>query len=143
MINAAHDIENPSHTKKYQALPDEQYMSQRQLRYFESLLESWSTYLKTGASKTVSDMKAQEEQHADVLDQAVEEEKFCLEMRTREREAKLLAKIEKSMRMIRSNNGDYGYCKECAIEIGIQRLQARPTAELCVDCKGLMEIKER
>jgi len=125
------------------ASSDEDYMCQRQLDYFQRLLQAWREYLCTGASKTVCDMQKKEDQHADIVDQAAEEEKFRFELRTRDRERKLLKKIDLSLETIRSNAKLYGYCKDCDLEIGIKRLQARPTAELCVDCKGLMDIKER
>ena len=73
-------------------------------------------------------------------DRASQEEEFNLELRTRDRERKLIKKIEKTLDLI--DKGDYGYCTACGVEIGIRRLEARPTADLCIDCKTLAEIKE-
>jgi len=77
----------------------------------------------------------------DPVDRAAQEEEFSLELRTRDRERKLIKKIEKTIILIKED--DFGFCESCGIEIGIRRLEARPTADLCVDCKTLAEIKEK
>ena len=78
---------------------------------------------------------------ADVSDQATQEETFALRLRARDREHKLINKIDDSIQAI--DNGEYGYCEECGVEIGIRRLEARPTATLCIDCKTLAEVREK
>ena len=77
----------------------------------------------------------------DPVDRAAQEEEFSLELRTRDRERKLIKKIEKTLQLIEDD--DFGFCDSCGIEIGIRRLEARPTADLCIECKTLQEIKER
>jgi DnaK suppressor protein len=77
----------------------------------------------------------------DPNDRATQEEEFSIELRTRDRERKLIRKIDSTLKTI--DSGDYGYCEECGVDIGIRRLEARPTATLCIDCKTLAEIKER
>ncbi len=86
-------------------------------------------------SRTVDQMKNDASQFADPADRATQEEEFSLELRTRDRESKLVRKINKTLATIDSE--DYGYCESCGIEIGIKRLEARPTATLCIDCKTL------
>jgi DnaK suppressor protein len=89
----------------------------------------------------MSHMQDESNVMADVNDRATQEEEFAIELRTRDRERKLIRKIEKSMREIEDE--DYGYCETCGIEIGLRRLEARPTATQCIDCKTLAEIKEK
>ena len=91
--------------------------------------------------RTVSHMKDEAANFPDPADRASQEEEFSLELRTRDRERKLIKKINDTIDKIESD--DYGYCEACGIEIGIRRLEARPTATLCVDCKTLAEIKEK
>ena len=91
--------------------------------------------------RTVGHMKDDATNFPDPNDRATQEEEFSLELRTRDRERQLLKKINESLRQIES--GDYGYCEACGIEIGIRRLEARPTATMCIDCKTLAEIRER
>ena len=77
----------------------------------------------------------------DPVDRAAQEEEFSLELRTRDRERKLIKKIEKTLKRIEDD--DFGFCDCCGIEIGVKRLEARPTADLCIDCKTMAEIKEK
>jgi DnaK suppressor protein len=86
-------------------------------------------------------MKEDASHYADPADRATQEEEFALELRNRDRERKLIRKIEKTLNFLETE--DYGYCEACGIEIGLQRLEVRPTAELCIDCKTTQEIKER
>jgi DnaK suppressor protein len=86
-------------------------------------------------------MKDDAANYPDPVDRAAQEEEFALELRTRDRERKLIKKIEKTIQLIEED--EFGYCKSCGIEIGIRRLEARPTADLCIECKTLDEIKER
>ena len=91
--------------------------------------------------RTVGHMKSEAANFPDPLDRASQEEEFALELRARDRERKLIKKIEKTLAKI--DNDEFGYCEQCGTEIGIKRLEARPTADLCVDCKSLAEIKEK
>jgi len=124
----------------YQAQEGEEYMGAAQLEHFKKILDNWKRDLMEEVDNTISGMK-----EADILadpnDRATQEEAFSLELRTRDRERKLLKKIEQAILTI--DDGEYGYCDACGVEIGIRRLEARPTADLCIDCKTLAEIKEK
>ncbi|MDF2529605.1 MAG: dksA [Gammaproteobacteria bacterium] len=125
----------------YKEKKGEEYMSPEQLKHFESILNEWKRNLMGEVDRTVSHMKDEAANFPDPVDRAAQEEEFSLELRARDRERKLINKIEESREDIK--NGDYGYCKACGAEIGIRRLEARPTATLCIDCKTLDEIKEK
>lgn len=125
----------------YEPAEDEEYMSDAQLEHFQSLLEAWKRELQEEVERTVSHMRDDANNYADPSDRATQEEEFALELRTRDRERKLIRKIDQTLEKIRK--GDYGYCEQCGIEIGLRRLEARPTATLCIDCKTLEEIRER
>lgn len=120
----------------------EDYMNDAQKEHFRAILNGWRAQLMQESEKTVSNMQ---NDGATILsdpnDRASQEEEFSLELRTRDRERKLLAKIEKTLHKLTID--DYGYCETCGIEIGIKRLEARPTAELCIDCKEIEEQKEK
>jgi len=120
---------------------DEEYMSEKQLAHFKKILLDWKQELMREVDRTVSHMKDEAANFPDPNDRATQEEEFSLELRARDRERKLIEKIDKALEQI--ENKDYGYCASCGIEIGIKRLEARPTAELCIDCKTLDEIRER
>lgn len=130
-----------SNFKPYEMGKNEEYMSEGQIEHFTSILRNWKQELMEEVDRTKQYMQAELNNHADPSDRASQEEEFSLELRTRDRERKLIKKIEKTILLIES--GDYGYCEACGVEIGIRRLEARPTAELCIDCKTLAEIKER
>src|SRR5690554_2892386 len=130
-----------SNFKPYEMGKNEEYMSEGQIEHFTSILQNWKQELMEEVDRTKQYMQAELNNHADPNDRASQEEEFSLELRTRDRERKLIKKIEKTILLIES--GDYGYCEACGVEIGIRRLEARPTAELCIDCKTLAEIKER
>lgn len=117
------------------------YMNDAQLEYFREKLLEWKRQLMQEVDRTVDHMKDDATNFPDPNDRATQEEEFSLELRTRDRERKLIKKIDESMRDIES--GDYGFCQSCGIEIGVQRLEARPTATLCIDCKTMAEIRER
>jgi DnaK suppressor protein len=119
----------------------EEYMSEGQLDHFRRILTAWRAELMQEVDRTMSHMQDESNVMADVNDRATQEEEFAIELRTRDRERKLIRKIEKSMREIEDE--DYGYCETCGIEIGLRRLEARPTATQCIDCKTLAEIKEK
>ena len=120
---------------------EQEYMSPAQVEYFRKLLLDWKHTLLEGAGRTVNHMQDDSASHPDPNDRATQEEEFSLELRTRDRERKLLNKINATLARIET--GDYGYCDACGVEIGLRRLQARPTATLCIDCKTLQEIKEK
>ncbi|WP_163835814.1 RNA polymerase-binding protein DksA [Spartinivicinus ruber] len=125
----------------YQAKEGEEYMNEKQLAHFAGILQTWKTELMEEVDRTVSHMKDEAANFPDPADRASQEEEFSLELRTRDRERKLIKKIEKTLERIEGD--DYGFCDACGVEIGIRRLEARPTATLCIDCKTLAEIKER
>lgn len=116
-------------------------MTTEQLDYFRELLLTWKSNLMVDVDKTIHHMQDEAANFADPNDRATQEEEFSLELRTRDRERKLMAKIDESLNRI--DSGEYGVCEECGIDIGIERLKARPTAEMCIDCKTLQEIKEK
>jgi len=119
----------------------EEYMSDAQLAHFKEILLNWRSDLMHEVDRTVTHMKDEAANFPDPADRATQEEEFSLELRTRDRERKLIRKIDQTIERIELD--DYGFCDACGIEIGIKRLEARPTAELCIDCKTLAEIKEK
>jgi DnaK suppressor protein len=121
--------------------PGEEYMSEKQLEHFRNILVAWKKSLMEEVDRTVDHMKEDATNFSDPADRATQEEEFALELRARDRERKLIRKIEKTI--ARLDEDDYGYCDACGIEIGLQRLEVRPTAELCIDCKTTQEIKEK
>lgn len=125
----------------YQPAAGEEYMSADQRAHFRKILEAWRSNLMAEVDRTVHHMQDEAANFPDPTDRATQESEFSLELRTRDRERKLLKKIEKALDQI--DKDDYGFCDACGIEIGIRRLEARPTAELCIDCKELAEIKEK
>jgi len=125
----------------YQEKIDEDYMNEDQSQHFMDLLLSWKQELMEEVDRTVSHMKDEAANFPDPNDRATQESEFTMELRTRDRERKLIKKIDESIEMLESS--EYGYCEECGIEIGVRRLEARPTATLCIDCKSLDEIRER
>lgn len=127
----------------YQIKAGEEYMNRQQLAHIESILLAWRQSLMEEVDRTVSHMKDEAANFPDPSDRASQEEEFSLELRTRDRERKLLKKIEDAMERIRQQPGEFGYCEACGVEIGLKRLEARPTATLCIDCKTVSEIKEK
>ena len=125
----------------YKEKKGEEYMSAEMKEHFKTILNNWKRELMEEADRTKVHMQTDAENYADPNDRASQEEEFSLELRTRDRERKLIKKIEKTLELI--ENDDYGYCEACGIEIGVRRLEARPTADLCIDCKTLAEIKEK
>jgi DnaK suppressor protein len=116
-------------------------MNEVQKDHFRKLLLSWKSDLMQEVDRTVTHMKDEASNFPDPADRATQEEEFSLELRTRDRERKLIKKIESTMELI--DEDDYGWCDLCGIEIGVKRLEARPTATQCIDCKTLAEIKEK
>ena len=125
----------------YQEGKDEEYMNEAQMSHFRTILTAWRDQLRQEVDRTVHHMQDDAANFPDPVDRASQEEEFALELRTRDRERKLIKKIEKTIKRI--DDDDFGFCDSCGIEIGIRRLEARPTADLCVDCKTMAEIKEK
>jgi DnaK suppressor protein len=125
----------------YVEKPKEEYMNGAQLEHFKKILDAWRIQLRQEVDRTVTNMQDEAANFPDPVDRAAQEEEFSLELRTRDRERKLIKKIEKTLQLIEDD--DFGFCNSCGIEIGIRRLEARPTADLCIECKTLQEIKER
>jgi len=119
----------------------EEYMSSRQLAHFRNILETLKAELMKDIERTVHTMQDEATVFADPNDRASQETDIAIELRNRDRERKLIKKIEDTIALIES--GDYGYCSGCGVEIGIKRLEARPTATLCIDCKTLEEVREK
>ena len=127
--------------KPYKLKKNEKYMNAVQKKHFQEILASWKEQLQIEQDRTADKIQKNVSHFPDESDRATHEEEFTLELRTRERERKLLSKISESIEDLKSD--DYGYCASCGIEIGIRRLEARPTATRCIDCKTIEEIHER
>ena len=125
----------------YEREKNSHYMDKEQLVYFSEKLADWKQQLMEEVDRTVDHMKDDATNFPDPNDRATQEEEFSLELRTRDRERKLIKKINEAQKRIEEN--EYGYCETCGVEIGVGRLEARPTAELCIDCKTLEEIREK
>ena len=125
----------------YQEQAGEEYMNDAQVEHFRQILENWRAQLRAEVERTVHHMQDEAANFPDPNDRATQEEEFTLELRTRDRERKLIKKIDESL--VDLEKGDYGFCESCGTEIGIRRLEARPTATLCIDCKTLDEIREK
>ena len=134
-------LDNPMSFKPYAPKKTEEYMSSGQHKHFEQILQTWKESLLEEMNRTMSHMQDESANFPDPMDRASQEEEFSLELRTRDRERKLIKKIDDSLEGIK--NGEYGYCESCGAEIGLRRLEARPTASMCIDCKTLDEIKEK
>lgn len=125
----------------YQEKPGEEYMSPEQIEHFKKILTAWRNQLREEVDRTVHHMQDEAANFPDPVDRASQEEEFSLELRNRDRERRLIKKIEKTLDKIIED--DFGFCDSCGVEIGVRRLEARPTADLCIDCKTLAEIKEK
>ena len=132
---------NKSKIAPYKLRKNEKYMSARMKKHFIAVLLLWKEHLKEEMQKTFDHLKTKGETYADPVDRASQEEEFAFELRTRDRERKLISKIAISIELIKQD--EYGWCESCGDEIGIKRLEARPTATHCIDCKTLDEIKEK
>jgi DnaK suppressor protein len=119
----------------------EEYMSERQLAHFRSILENCKADLMRDIERTVHTMQDEATIFADPNDRASQETDIAIELRNRDRGRKMIKKIEDTIALI--DSGDYGYCSSCGAEIGIKRLEVRPTASLCIDCKTLEEVREK
>ena len=127
--------------KPYKAKKGEEYMNEAQVEHFRNILTAWKKELMEEVDRTVHHMKDEAANFPDPNDRATQESEFTMELRARDRERKLIKKIDESLEAL--ERGDYGYCEQCGVEIGIRRMEARPTATLCIDCKTLDEIKEK
>ena len=127
--------------KPYAPKRGEEYMNDRQIAHFRAILLGWKHKLMEEVDRTLHHMQDEAANFPDPNDRATQESEFTLELRTRDRERKLIRKIDEAMASL--EGGDYGFCEACGIEIGIRRLEARLTATLCYDCKVLDEIRER
>jgi DnaK suppressor protein len=125
----------------YQPKADEEYMNSNQLKHFRGILNNWKSELSHDIDRTVHTMQDEVTMFADPNDRASQESDMALELRNRDRERKLIKKIDETLRNIDAD--EYGYCEGCGVEIGLKRLEARPTATLCIDCKTLDELRER
>jgi DnaK suppressor protein len=128
-------------TSQYKAKKGEAYMNPQQLKHFRDILTGIKLGLGEDIDRTVHTMQDEATAFADPNDRATQESDMSLELRNRDRERKLIKKIDEIISKI--DNDEYGYCDKCGIEIGLNRLEARPTATLCIDCKTLEEIREK
>ncbi|MDD4911996.1 MAG: RNA polymerase-binding protein DksA [Sideroxydans sp.] len=128
-------------TTPYKAKKGEEYMNSKQLEHFRGMLNEIKLGLSQDIDRTVHTMQDEATVFADPNDRASQESDMSLELRNRDRERKLIKNIDKMLARI--DEGDYGFCDKCGVEIGLNRLEARPTATLCIDCKTLDEIRER
>jgi DnaK suppressor protein len=125
----------------YKAKAREEYMNSKQLAHFKKMLEEMKRDLSQDIDRTVHTMQDEATIFADPNDRASQESDMSLELRNRDRERKLIKKIDETI--VKIDAGEYGYCESCGVEIGLKRLEARPTATLCIDCKTLDELREK
>ena len=125
----------------YAAKKGEEYMNAKQRTHFRKILEALKAELSEEIDRTVHTMQDEATVFADPNDRASQESDMALELRNRDRERKLIKKIDETIARIDAN--EYGYCESCGVEIGLKRLEARPTATVCIDCKTLDELRER
>jgi DnaK suppressor protein len=127
----------------YKAKAREEYMNPKQLAHFKTMLEDMKRGLSQDIDRTVHTMQDEATIFADPNDRASQESDMSLELRNRDRERKLIKKIDETIARIDASDSEYGYCESCGVEIGLKRLEARPTATLCIDCKTLDELREK
>lgn len=125
----------------YEPKSGEEYMNPDQLLHFRKILEGMKIELSQEIDRAVHTMQDEATVFADPNDRASQESDMTLELRNRDRERKLIKKIDEIIGKIDSE--EYGYCESCGVEIGLKRLEARPTATLCIDCKTLDEMREK
>jgi DnaK suppressor protein len=134
-------LAGPRNVKPYVAKRGEQYMGKQQLQHFQEILKNWKRDLMMEVDRTVTHMKDEAANFPDPNDRATQEEEFSLELRTRDRERKLIRKIDEALK--RAEDGSYGYCLETGEEIGVKRLEARPVATLSLEAQERRERRER
>lgn len=132
---------SPDAPAPYEPKRGEAYMNEKQREHFRQILLHWKQELMEEVDRTMHHMQDEAANFPDPTDRATQESEFSMELRTRDRERKLIRKINEAI--VNLDRDEYGYCDTCGTEIGIRRLEVRPTATLCVDCKGLQEIRER
>ena len=137
----AEDLLHKKQFPPYVPKKGEEYMNSKQLAHFRKILEALKEELAEDIERTVHTMQDEATVFADPNDRASQESDIALELRNRDRERKLIKKVNESLALI--DSGDYGFCEKCGVEIGLKRLEARPTASLCIDCKTLEEIREK
>ena len=139
---AARGMDSPfANVVPYTPAEGEDYMSPAQLGHFRQMLDTWRRQLMEQVDRTVNHLQDEASNFPDPADRATQEEELGIELRTRDRERRLIGKITETLARI--DRHDYGYCDTCGVEIGLRRLEARPTATQCVDCKALEELRER
>jgi DnaK suppressor protein len=131
----------PFGVKPYRISKGETYMNEQQLEHIKKILLQWKAQLMQEVDRTMQHMQDEAANYPDPVDRASQEEEFSVELRTRDRERKLLKKIEVTLNRIKDR--DYGYCDDCGAEIGLRRLEARPTATQCIECKTISELREK
>ena len=140
-VNVSTAVGLPAGMKPYKTRKDEPYMNEPQRGHFTKILVAWKRSLMEEVDRTVHHMQDEAANFPDPNDRATQESEFSLELRTRDRERKLIKKIDEAI--VNITQDEYGYCEDCGAEIGVQRLEARPTATQCIDCKTLDEIREK
>ncbi len=125
----------------YNEKKGEEYMNDKQIAHFRNILLTWKRGLMEEVDRTVHHMQDDAANFPDPNDRATQESEFSMELRARDRERKLIKKIDESISHL--DNDEFGFCEACGVEIGVKRLEARPTATLCIDCKILDEIREK
>ena len=138
---ATHQIGPVPGIEPYKEKKGEEYMNDTQVAHFRNILVTWKKSLMEEVDRTVHHMQDDAANFPDPNDRATQESEFSMELRARDRERKLIKKIDESINHL--DNDDFGYCEACGVEIGVKRLEARPTATLCIDCKILDEIREK
>ena len=141
MVEAQKQDTSAHGVEPYRLVSDEEYMNPRQEDHFREILLAWKRSLMEEVDRTVHHMQDEATNFPDPNDRATQESEFSLELRTRDRERKLIKKIDEALG--RLDEHEYGFCEACGVEIGVRRLEARPTATLCIDCKTLDEIREK
>jgi DnaK suppressor protein len=134
-------VNGPFDFEPYPIREGEEYMNEDQEAHFRAILEAWKQELMEEVDRTMQHMQDEAANFPDPNDRATQESEFSLELRTRDRERKLIKKIDETLKLLDAH--EYGWCEACGVEIGIRRLEARPTASLCIDCKTLDEIREK
>ena len=141
-VSRARPVDSPfKNFNPYKVKKNEVFMSDGQLDHFRQILLSWKQELMEEVDRTMNHMQEEAINYPDPTDRAAQEEEFSIELKTRDRERRLIKKIDQTIDRI--DQEDYGYCDTCGIEIGLRRLEARPTANQCIDCKSHDELRER
>lgn len=125
----------------YEESKGEEYMGPPMRKHFTQLLNAWKQHLMQSVDQTVAHTKNDAARFSDPADHASQEEDFALELKNRDRERKLIKRIDKCLQKI--SEEEYGWCNSCGIEIGLRRMEARPIVDLCFDCKEIAEKKEK